>query len=164
MPLIQRILMTLPAELQAIDLDMLAYDIADAMDKGEYGLGEVSQDDLRPFLVELLMKALEHARTSHEAPADPPRNTAGDLVHTCNGDNRCGLPFGRKAPRGICARCDELADGADPSVTASTPSPTLSPSDRPGWMQPRPDETDCLSPLRHVGHLTTDARLRLLAF
>jgi hypothetical protein len=48
----------LPLEL---DLDMLAYDIADTMDKGEYGLGDVSQDDIRAVLPEFLSAALAHS-------------------------------------------------------------------------------------------------------
>lgn len=31
--------------------------------------------------------------------------------HTCTADGR-PLPFGRKAPKGECPRCDELHDGA----------------------------------------------------
>ena len=43
---------------------------------------------------------------------EPLRNKSGDLVHVCNGDNRSGLPFGRKAEPGVCPRCDEMRSGA----------------------------------------------------
>lgn len=36
----------------------------------------------------------------------------GHSMHTCNGDVNSGLPFGRKAPVGVCRRCDELRNGA----------------------------------------------------
>lgn len=54
--------------------------------------------------------------TSTEIPAqflDAPRaQSHGGFIHTCNGDVRSGLPFGRKAP-GICARCwDMVTNGA----------------------------------------------------
>lgn len=43
--------------------------------------------------------------------ADAPRaKSHGGLIHTCNGDVRSGLPFGRKAPD-TCARCWELVEG-----------------------------------------------------
>jgi hypothetical protein len=35
--------------------------------------------------------------------------------HTCNPNNPgMARPFGKKAPRGECPRCDELHDGAEP--------------------------------------------------
>jgi len=36
----------------------------------------------------------------------------GQAMHTCNGDVNSGLPFGKKAPEGVCRRCDELRNGA----------------------------------------------------
>lgn len=44
-----------------LDLDMLAYDIADTMDKGEHGLGNVSQADIRAVLPEFLSAAIAHS-------------------------------------------------------------------------------------------------------
>lgn len=41
----------------------------------------------------------------------------GDTKHTCT-DDGSALPFGRKAPEGECARCDELRNGA----SARTPA------------------------------------------
>lgn len=38
---------------------------------------------------------------------------AGHTKHTCTSDGKA-LPFGRKAPRGECLRCDELSNGAAP--------------------------------------------------
>lgn len=44
--------------------------------------------------------------------ADAPRaKSHNGLIHTCNGDVRSGLPFGRKNPDD-CARCWELVNGA----------------------------------------------------
>lgn len=42
---------------------------------------------------------------------------SGDTMHTCNGDVRSGLPFGKKAPEGTCKRCDELRNGSKPRQT-----------------------------------------------
>lgn len=47
--------------------------------------------------------------------ADAPRAKGhGGLIHTCNGDIRSGLPFGRKAPK-TCARCWEMVEAAAPA-------------------------------------------------
>jgi hypothetical protein len=104
-----------PLGLDDADLGLLAYDIADVMDRGEYGLGEIADCHLLPFLAEFLGKALAYARAQAAAEASPatPRNQAGEFVHTCNGSNRAGLGFGRRAEPGECARCDELRDGAE---------------------------------------------------
>jgi hypothetical protein len=38
-----------------------------------------------------------------------------DIKHTCNPKNPgMPLPFGRKAPKGVCVRCDDLRGGAAP--------------------------------------------------
>ena len=43
---------------------------------------------------------------------DAPRaKSHGGFIHTCNGDVRSGLPFGRKNPD-ECARCWEMVGGA----------------------------------------------------
>lgn len=104
-----------------IDLDMLAYDIADTLDRGEYGLGDITQDDIRAALPAFLQAALTHARNdaapapAYTPPADAARTHAGDLKHICNTDRPgLALPFGRKAPEGQCPRCDELRSGATP--------------------------------------------------
>lgn len=43
------------------DLDILAYDIADTMDRGEYGLGDITSDDIRAVLPAFLAACLAHA-------------------------------------------------------------------------------------------------------
>jgi hypothetical protein len=48
------------------DLDMLAYDIADAMDRGEYGMGEITQDDIRAALPAFLAAAHKHADANQD--------------------------------------------------------------------------------------------------
>jgi len=55
--------MTFPDE-QALDL--LAYDIADAMDRGEYGMGEIAQSDIFPALPAMLAAALAHAMATDQ--------------------------------------------------------------------------------------------------
>jgi hypothetical protein len=95
-----------------VNLDLLAYDISDVLDKGDYGfeaLTEIGADELRPFLAHFLGCAIEYART---AAAAQPTTADGRAIHTCNGDNRSGLPFGRLAAPGTCARCDERRAGA----------------------------------------------------
>jgi hypothetical protein len=52
------------AAIASVDLDMLAYDIADLLDRGEYGLGDVTQDDLRAVLPQFLTGAIEHANAT----------------------------------------------------------------------------------------------------
>jgi hypothetical protein len=47
--------------------------------------------------------------------------TNDDIKHTCTSDGRA-QPFGRKAPRGECPRCDQLHDGAAPRSWAGTES------------------------------------------
>lgn len=101
------------AALPGLDLNMLAYDISDLLDRGDYGLPAIGQDDLRAGLRTYLMTAIAHAAAQSEDPhVHAPRNGDGGYIHTCNGDNPAGLGFGRRAPRGECARCDALADGA----------------------------------------------------
>ena len=43
------------------DLDMLAYDIADTLDRGEYGFGDITQDEIRAVLPAFLAACLAHA-------------------------------------------------------------------------------------------------------
>ena len=102
------------ATLPKVDLDLLAYDISDLLDRGEYGLVAIAQDDLRAGLYAFLLTAVGHAQAQADPHAGAPTTRDGRFIHTCNGDNRSGLPFGKRAPRGECARCDELADGAEP--------------------------------------------------
>jgi hypothetical protein len=45
-------------------LDLIAYDIADTMDKGEYGLGDVTQDDIRAVLPAFLIACLANAEAN----------------------------------------------------------------------------------------------------
>jgi hypothetical protein len=49
------------AGLQGCQLDMLAYDIADTMDRGEYGLGDITADDIRAVLPAFLLACLANA-------------------------------------------------------------------------------------------------------
>ncbi|MFI6959679.1 hypothetical protein ACIBJI_40210 [Nocardia sp. NPDC050408] len=44
-----------------IDLDMLAYDLADLIDRNEYPL-DVSADDIRPALPEFLARITQNAQ------------------------------------------------------------------------------------------------------
>jgi hypothetical protein len=43
------------------DLNTLAYDIADTMDRGEYNLGEITADDIRAVLPAFLLACLANA-------------------------------------------------------------------------------------------------------
>jgi hypothetical protein len=67
------------------DLDMLAYDIADTMDKGEFGLGDITSDDIRAVLPAFLRAALA--------------NVDANTIVTCD---RCGKP-GKQ----LCEECVE---------------------------------------------------------
>jgi hypothetical protein len=49
-----------------INLDMLAYDIADMMDRNEHGGGEIADIHLRPHLESFLRAALATARADTE--------------------------------------------------------------------------------------------------
>lgn len=50
----------------ARDLDILAYVISDEMDKGDHGMPDVGQDDLRAALPVFLALAAAHARANSE--------------------------------------------------------------------------------------------------
>ena len=52
------------------DLDMLAYDIADVMDRGEYGMGDITQDDIRAVLPAMLIAALANADANSTPEGD----------------------------------------------------------------------------------------------
>lgn len=51
----------LPTLPDGIDLDIFAYDIADTMDRGEHGLDEIGQDDIRAALPAFIAAAQAHA-------------------------------------------------------------------------------------------------------
>lgn len=51
----------LDLDLDADDLDTLAYDIADTLDRGEYGLGEITADDIRAVLPAFLIACLTNS-------------------------------------------------------------------------------------------------------
>lgn len=110
--------------LNSIDLDMLAYDISDTLDRNEYDL-DLNQDDLRAGLVAYLEAALAHAdcgtETTVQIPAqfaDAPRaKSHGGFVHVdTDGSVLHQVPFGHKREMGPerCARCWELENGGEP--------------------------------------------------
>lgn len=116
--------------LASVDLDLIAYDIADVLDRGDYGL-DLTQDDIRAGLAEFLATALAHARKAATDPDainpetnlphrfdDAPRTKATrSLRHTCNPEGAnpdTGLPFGRKAPE-TCARCYDMVHNGAPA-------------------------------------------------
>lgn len=80
-----------PLDIDEPDLDMLAYDIADVMDRGEYGLGDITQDDIRAVLPAFLIACLE--------------NSEADEV-LCD---RCGGRWTKPGERGrsLCEGCVE---------------------------------------------------------
>lgn len=43
------------------DLNTLAYDLADTLDRGEYGLGEITADDIRAVLPAFLIACLTNS-------------------------------------------------------------------------------------------------------
>jgi hypothetical protein len=107
-----------------LDLDMLAYDISDLLDRSEYPIGgDISADEilraLPVFLAALGLDAngqpLGHPFSKPADQPTPPADPEPITRHVCN-LNRPGqpLPFGRKAPAGDCPRCDELRAGAEP--------------------------------------------------
>lgn len=53
-----------------VDLDMLAYDIADTLDRGEYGMGDITQDEIRKALPVFLRACLELAAAPEGATPD----------------------------------------------------------------------------------------------
>lgn len=63
------------------DLDMLAYDIADTMDRGEYGLGDITQDDIRALLPAFLVACLAHADANEITSRSCP--DGGTCHHEC---------------------------------------------------------------------------------
>jgi len=69
-------------------------------------------DALRAALDATRERMLAHTAPAWTPPADAARTHAGDLKHTCNGSDGRPLPFGRLAPEGECARCDERRHGA----------------------------------------------------
>lgn len=89
-------------------LDMIAYDIGDKVfGCGDYPmLDNVDPDQLRAALPAFL-RAL-----GVDIPGGGPEPAADFVRHTCR--NGRGPAFGRLAPRGQCARCDQLHDGAAP--------------------------------------------------
>lgn len=46
---------------QLAQLELLAYDIADMLDRNEWGMGEISETDIRPALTGFIITALAHA-------------------------------------------------------------------------------------------------------
>jgi hypothetical protein len=42
-------------------LELLAYDIADMLDRNDWGMGEISETDIRPTLTSFIVSALAHA-------------------------------------------------------------------------------------------------------
>lgn len=103
-------------------LAILAYDIAEVIDRGE---GDDYSPIIRPGLVQqdLILEhlpaflralgiAVDQPPTPAPAPASPPEEPEF-VRHTCNPNNPGQpLPYGRKAPEGECRRCDQLRAGA----------------------------------------------------
>lgn len=75
----------IPLNITDPDLDMLAYDIADTLDRGEYGLGDITQNDIRAVLPAFLIACLANA----DADADE--------ITTCD---RCG-----ELGQSLCEAC-----------------------------------------------------------
>ncbi len=102
-----------------LDLDMLAYDISDLLDKFEYPISDtIGPDEIRAALPAFLASlGLDLNGRPLGAPTGAPVNGSGEThtVHNCN-PNQPGkpLPFGRRDPRGLCPRCKELDNGAEP--------------------------------------------------
>lgn len=106
------------------DLDMLASDLSDLFDKYEYPIpDDTGPDEIRVALPAFLTALGVDATAWQPAADNPPTDDGLTLVvdqapitvHTCN-RRRPGkpLPYGRKAPAGECARCDEMHAGAPP--------------------------------------------------
>lgn len=58
-------LLVADADIEGVgDLDMLAYDISDTMSKGDYGMTDVAQDEIRAALPVFLALAAAHARAN----------------------------------------------------------------------------------------------------
>ena len=120
------------AALANVDLDMLAYDFADTLDRGEHGLGDITQDEIRAelpaFLAACLARAAERDRNAapneinpatglpRRFDAAPRAKSHGGVVHV-DADGYPilgGVPFGHAKQVGPerCARCWERANGA----------------------------------------------------
>lgn len=54
----------LPELPENLDLDMVAYDIADILGKGDYGLGDITQNEIRAELPAFLAAALTRAQNT----------------------------------------------------------------------------------------------------
>lgn len=117
--------MSLISRLAAADQGMLAADLSELLDRAreEYApnLPELSSVDVLAALP-VILAALQAQVDKREATdtglparfADAPRaKSHGGVVHTCNGDDVRGLPFGRRDVEN-CARCWELDNGAEP--------------------------------------------------
>lgn len=114
-------------------LAIMAYDIADQISRSDGYDGLIPEDMLtQDQLIELLPALFRAAGFDPFARAEkqdsPAERAAGEweyLPHTCN-PNKPGhpLPFGRKAPKGVCGSCDQLRAGrppreAPPAIRAS---------------------------------------------
>lgn len=125
-------------------LAILAYDIADLIDRndGYDGLipeDALTQDDLIKLLPDLFRAAgFDPFKTEAATPAD----SDGEwpyVEHTCNPRNPGKpLPFGRKAPRGQCPSCDQLYAGrppreAHPAIQAANRQRDLDAQSRRDW-------------------------------
>lgn len=116
----------IPAALRNLDLNMLATDLAGTIDQyaddyagdnpaAKAALNLIGEDHLVRHLPGFLAAILRDVANeeavitaaSWTPPLDAPRTHAGGLKHTCNSDNASGLPFGKLAAPGACARCDE---------------------------------------------------------
>lgn len=83
-----------------------------AIGGGRAGFDLAGLDVLRATLDAARVLMTTDSTTEWTPPADAARTHAGDLKHVCNGPDGRPLPFGRLAPEGECARCDERRHGA----------------------------------------------------
>ncbi len=101
----------------ALDLDMLAYDIANMIDRLRHPLAEhAGATEIRaalPAFLAALGLGLDGQPLTDPTPRQVSPAAEQHTVHDCN-PNRPGqpLPYGRKKPG--CPRCDELLAGAAP--------------------------------------------------
>jgi len=116
-----------------------------AIGLGKAGFDLAGLDALRAALDAARERMLAHTAPEWTPPADAARTHAGDLKHTCNGPDGRPLPFGRLAPEGECARCDERRHGAParPDHAMHRRTPASDAQDRESRRSHRADCTAC---------------------
>lgn len=124
-------------------LAIMAHDIADLIGKGDGYDGLIPEDKLtQDDLIKLLPDLFRAAGFDPFKPAEPPNETVVEwphVDHTCNPRNPGKpIPFGRKAPEGQCASCDQLRAGrppreAHPAIQAANRRRDLDEQSRHEW-------------------------------